>query len=249
MKIHISATKQEMGRRAAAEGASFIREAVGRNGDAAIALATGTSQFELYHNLVRQEVNWGRVTVFHLDEYIGLPPDHPASFRRYLKERFEDRIPEALKKFHYIDAQREPGAECERLAVLIRAVAVDVAFVGIGENCHLAFNDPPADFQTTEPYITVNLDEACRRQQCNEGWFSTIDEVPRRAISMSVRQIVKSRAIVCTIPDKRKAEAVKMAFEGPVTPDAPASILREHANCEVFLDKDSASLLENRYAE
>jgi glucosamine-6-phosphate deaminase len=189
-------------------------------------------------------IDWSRVTAFHLDEYVGMSTDHPASFRRYLKERFVDRLPVPIGAFHYIDAELDPEAECRRLAELIAPVTIDVAFVGIGENGHLAFNDPPADFRTEEPYLVVELDEACRRQQLGEGWFESLEAVPERAISMSVRQIMKSAAIVCTVPDARKATAVARTLNGPVTPDVPASILQRHPDCHLYLDVHSAGELE-----
>jgi glucosamine-6-phosphate deaminase len=243
VKVTISPTERESGKAAAGSGASLIRAALMARGRAYIVLATGTSQFEMLDNLVKQDIDWSRITVFHLDEYIGIPMSHPASFRRYLKERFCDQIPATAGKFHYIEAEKDPKAKCERLGKIISQVTIDVAFVGIGENCHLAFNDPPADFQTERPYIIVDLDETCRRQQLGEGWFTTLDVVPKQAISMSIRQIMKSRSIICTVPHKRKAEAVLMALEEPVTPHAPASILQTHPDCRIFLDKDSASLL------
>jgi glucosamine-6-phosphate deaminase len=196
--------------------------------------------------LVRENVDWPRVTVFHLDEYIGLPRTHPASFRRYLKERFVDRLPRPVRQFHFIEADRAPEAECARLAELIAPVTVDVAFIGIGENGHLAFNDPPADFETDQPYRVADLDEACRRQQLGEGWFPTLDDVPRQAITMSIPRLMAARAIICTVPDARKAEAVRGAVEGPVTPDVPASILQRHAECHLFLDPPAAARLEQR---
>ena len=246
MKARISSTRQENGRLAAGKGAGLIRDAIRMNGQACIVLATGASQFDMLDSLVGEDVDWSAVIAFHLDEYIGLPESHPASFRRYLKERFCEKIHDEVREFHFIDGNADPDAECRRLADIIRARPIDVAFVGVGENCHLAFNDPPADFETDHPYIIVDLDEDCRKQQLGEGWFTCIEDVPRQAISMSIRQIMRSRSIICTVPDIRKARAVRMALEGPVTPDAPASILQEHDNCIVFLDEDAASMLQGR---
>ncbi len=245
MKTDVAASKDEMGRRAARAGASHIRRALEARGEATIIVATGASQFEMLRHLVEEaEIDWSRVTGFHLDEYVGMAEAHPASFRRYLRERFVERLPRPIGAFHYIDAETDPEAECDRLRALISRVVVDVAFVGIGENGHLAFNDPPADFETEEPYLVVELDEACRRQQLGEGWFGSLEEVPRRAISMSVKQILKSRAIVCTVPDERKAAAVARTLNGPVTPEVPASILQTHPDCVLYLDADSATRLE-----
>ncbi|OPZ19851.1 MAG: Glucosamine-6-phosphate deaminase 1 [candidate division BRC1 bacterium ADurb.BinA364] len=249
MIVRISESKTEMGRLAAESGAALIRDALGKRGEAFVILATGASQFEMLESLAAAPIDWPRVTVFHLDEYIGLPITHPASFRKYLKERFADKLPAPLKAFHYIDGEAAPPeAECARIGALISAVQINVAFVGIGENCHLAFNDPPADFETETPYIIVDLDEACRRQQLGEGWFPDYDSVPRRAISMSIRQIMKAGAIVCTVPDSRKADAVRKALEGPISPEAPASILRRHADCRFFLDRFAAQALSQRYS-
>ncbi|MFW5744900.1 MAG: glucosamine-6-phosphate deaminase [Spirochaetota bacterium] len=244
MTINVSDTTNEMGSAAAEAGATSVREALRARGEATIIVATGASQFTMFERLVELNVDWTKVTAFHLDEYVGIDSDHPASFRRYLRERFAERLPAPLADFAYVQGDAaDPQAECARLSALIAARTVDVAFVGIGENGHLAFNDPPADFETTVPYIVVELDEACRRQQMGEGWFETIDDVPARAISMSCREILRSRRIVCTVPDERKADAVACAVEGPVTPTCPASILQEHPDCTLYLDRPAASKL------
>jgi glucosamine-6-phosphate deaminase len=243
MKIETLSTPAAMGKRAAEIGGDAICAAIKSRGKANIVVATGASQFEVFKALQsRKDIDWPRVTGFHLDEYIGLPPSHGASFRKYLKERFVDHVP--LAKFHYVDGNAaDPAAECRRLGDLIARHPVDVMFCGIGENGHLAFNDPPADFQTQAAYIIVDLDEACRRQQLGEGWFQSLEEIPTRAISMSINQILKSAAIVCSVPDERKAAAVKAAVEGPVTPDVPASILQRHEQCYLLLDEAAASRL------
>lgn len=233
-----------LGSAAGEAAAAAIKNAIAANGSANIILATGTSQFETLNRLLAEpEIDWSKITMFHLDEYIGLPITAKASFRKYLKERFIDLIP-TLKAAHLIDGENNPSAECKRLNDLIAKHSIDVALVGIGENGHLAFNDPPANFDTTDPYIIVELDEACRKQQYNEGWFDTMDAVPKQAISMSIRQIMKSKQIICSVPDARKAEAVRNCLEEPVSNLFPASILREHKNCTIYLDKDSAALLQ-----
>ena len=243
MDIQVFDTKDQAGRAAGRLAADRINAAVSARGEANIILATGASQFEMLATLVGQDVAWSGVTAFHLDEYVDLPAGHPASFRGYLKQRFTDKVA-GLKAFHYIDGNSgDPAAECRRVGEIIHQRPIDVACVGIGENGHLAFNDPPADFDTDEPYIIVQLDEACRRQQLGEGWFAALDDVPRSAISMSVRQIMKSGCIVCTVPDQRKAQAVKNTLEGEITNLVPASILRRHDDCHLFLDKAAASLL------
>jgi glucosamine-6-phosphate deaminase len=204
--------------------------------------ATGASQIGFLEELTEAEgIDWGRVEMFHLDEYVGLPITHPASFRKYLLERLIDKV--GITQYHLLDGTEDAGEVARRVGNAIRSSPVDVAFVGIGENGHLAFNDPPADFETEEPYLVVRLDEACRRQQVGEGWFGGISDVPRQAISMSVRQILKTKEIICVVPDARKAHAVKMCFEGEISPMAPASILRTHPKATVYLDKDSARLL------
>jgi glucosamine-6-phosphate deaminase len=244
MNVVISKNKKESGRVAAERGADLIRRALKKNGVANIIVATGASQFETLASLIEQPgIAWNNVTAFHLDEYVGMPITHPASFRKYLWERFISKLPMPMAAFHYVNAEKNPEAECDRLGKLIAKHPIDVAFIGIGENGHVAFNDPPADFRTTKPYLIVDLDEACRRQQFGEGWFPSLKAVPKRAISMSPNQIMKAAAIVCTVPDERKAQAVRNSVEGKVTPDVPASILQRHKNCTLFLDRASASLL------
>jgi glucosamine-6-phosphate deaminase len=244
VEISISEQKQESGRLAAARGAVYIREAIQARGEATIIVATGASQFEMLEALVKEpDIDWNRVTGFHLDEYVGIPITHPASFRLYLWERFVSQLPLPMKSFHFLSAEGDPKSECQRAGTLIADRQVDVAFIGIGENAHVAFNDPPADFETADPYIVVDLDDACRRQQQGEGWFPTFDDVPTQAISMSVRQIMKSAAIICTVPDERKAGAVAKAAQGAITADVPSSILQEHPDCHLYLDQPAASKL------
>ncbi len=244
MKIEVSSSKTEMGRLASKEGANELRAELNSNGSASVIVATGASQFEMLAALVAERnIDWSKVTIFHLDEYVGMSEAHPASFRRYLRERFVSKLPIPPRAFYAIDAEKDPERECRRLNALIAKVSICVAFIGIGENAHLAFNDPPADFKTETPYIVVDLDEACRRQQLGEGWFPALEHVPKQAISMSVKQIMKSRSIICTVPDLRKAQAVKSAVEGTVAPQCPASILQNHPNCTLYLDLDSSSLL------
>ena len=244
MQLEIFESKSEMALRAAQHGLERLRAAIALRGEANLVLATGTSQFEVLDALVdAPDVAWNRVTAFHLDEYVGLPITHPASFRRYLRQRFTSRLPAPLRAFHALDGEGDGAAECRRVAAIIERHPIDIAFVGIGENAHLAFNDPPADFDTDEPYLVVELDEACRRQQLREGWFEDFDDVPTHALSMSIRQIMKSRVIVCTAPDARKAEAVRDTVAGPVTPEVPASILQRHSAATLFLDSPAAARL------
>jgi glucosamine-6-phosphate deaminase len=244
MKEFVFVSKMEMARAAAEKAAELLKDAIARKGYAAFVAATGASQFEFLDLLASTpEVDWARTTMFHLDEYVGMPETHPASFRRYLKERLIDRVHPGT--VHLIRGEAgDPLEECQRLSRIIGEHEIDASFVGIGENGHLAFNDPPADFEVTDPYILVELDEACRRQQLGEGWFPSLDAVPRQAISMSVQQIMRSKAIVCTVPDRRKARAVHDCLTGEVTPLHPASILRQHEEAYLFLDADAASLLD-----
>ena len=227
---------------AAAQAAAAIRSAIASRGRARIVAATGASQFAFLEALTTiPGIDWKRVKLFHLDEYIGLPMNHPASFCKYLQERLIGKT--GITNGHLMKGDANPAEVMQLAGDAIVQSPIDVAFVGIGENGHLAFNDPPADFQTEDPYIIVQLDEACRRQQVAEGWFETISEVPERAISMSIRQILKAREIVCVVPDARKATAVQTCLEGNINPKAPASILRTHPNTTIYLDRSSAGLL------
>ncbi|MDF1812137.1 MAG: glucosamine-6-phosphate deaminase [Verrucomicrobiales bacterium] len=239
MNPEIFATKEKMGAAAAKVGAARLAQA----DSPSFIVATGASQFETLANLTRADLDWPSMTGFHLDEYIGLPISHPASFRKYLWERFVSQLPLPLAAFHFLDGEADIQAECKRVGGLISQTQIEVAFVGIGENGHLAFNDPPADFETKEPYIVVDLDDACRRQQSGEGWFPDFESVPKQAVSMSIQEILRAKTIICTVPDQRKAEAVKNSLTGPVTPDVPASILQTHPDCRFFLDEAAASLL------
>ena len=246
MHIHIEKNKEELGRKASTIGAEAIKKAISENGIANIIFATGASQFEMLHELSKEtDINWSKVNGFHLDEYIGIPISHPASFRLYLWKRFISQLPTPINSFHFINTEEDPQEECEKIGKLISSLIIDVAFIGIGENAHVAFNDPPADFKINAPYIIVNLDDDCRNQQLGEGWFKTIEEVPKQAVSMSVTQIMKSQKIICSVPDERKANAIKNSLTPPVTPNYPASILNEHKDCHLFLDKQSSSLLNN----
>ncbi|HUT25196.1 MAG TPA: glucosamine-6-phosphate deaminase [Sumerlaeia bacterium] len=248
MIIEIFATKDDMARAAAKKAAEMLRAALAAKDRARFIAATGASQFEfLEHLSAAPGIDWGRTVMFHLDEYVGLPETHPASFRKYLRERLIEKVHPGEVDLIQGDAA-DPHAESARVGELISQAPVDVAFVGIGENGHLAFNDPPADFDTNAPYIVVDLDEACRGQQVGEGWFSSLDEVPKQAISMSIAQIMKAEHVICTVPDVRKAEAVRdcLGPDAPVSNLHPASILKNHARVFVYLDAQAASLLEEQ---
>ncbi len=244
MEVKTFETKEEMGKAAAKQAAKMLISAMKEKGEAVFVVATGASQFEFLEALVSTpSINWSKTTMFHLDEYVGIQENHPASFRKYLKEKLIDKVHPGTVYLIKGDAE-DPESECERLNRIISTKEIDVSFVGIGENGHLAFNDPPGDFNTEKPYIIVELDEDCRRQQLGEGWFNSLNQVPGKAISMSIKQIMKSRNIICTVPDARKAQAVKNCLEGTISPEHPASILRKHEKVLLFLDKDSAKLLE-----
>ena len=244
LNVIISENAHALGQLAGRKAAECINYAIALRGQANVVLATGASQFETIKTLVGQDIDWSRVVMFHLDEYIGLPASSPASFRKYLKDRFIDKVGD-LKAVHLIDGENDAIEECRRLSAIIREHPIDLALVGIGENAHLAFNDPPADFETGDPFIVVDLDEECRRQQLNEGWFASLDDVPQQAISMSVKQICDAKQIICSVPDSRKAQAVKNCLENPVTNEVPASILQLHPECAYYLDRASAALLED----
>lgn len=244
MEIHRHPDKPEASKAAANRAESILIDSIDRNGEATFVIATGTSQLAFIEALTEKStIDWSKTTMFHLDEYIGISEDHPASFRKYLRERFLDEVTPGT--VHLIDGDSgDPEAECNRLNGIIREHDIDIAFVGIGENGHIAFNDPPADFETEEPFIVVDLDEACRRQQVDEGWFSSIDSVPTQAITMSVRQILAAEEIVCTVPGERKARAVAECFgDDEISPLHPSSILKEHPATHVYLDEGSSSLL------
>jgi glucosamine-6-phosphate deaminase len=241
--IKVFNNKIQLGEAAASQAAAAILRAISERGRARIIAATGMSQFEFLNALIKTPgIDWAKVEMFHLDEYTGLPVTHPASFRKYLLERLIE--PAGIANYHLIDSEADPNEVCKRLGEEINVAPIDVAFVGIGENGHLAFNDPPADFETDEAYIVVDLDEDCRRQQVGEGWFAGLGDVPKQAISMTVKQILKAREIVCVAPEARKAQAVKNCFENEISPQFPASILRMHGNTIVYLDTESSALLD-----
>ena len=242
MQVNVLRSKLDVGEAAARHAAQSLLDVLGLRETARIIAATGVSQLDFLDSLTSiPGIDWQRVEMFHLDEYIGIPATHAASFRKYLMERFIQKT--GMRRYHLLDGEQDPADIIRVIGRELKSAPVDIAFVGIGENGHLAFNDPPADFETDEPYLIVGLDEACRRQQVTEGWFGTISEVPLRAISMSVKQILKASEIIAVVPGARKARAVKACLEGEISPLAPASILRIHSNTTAYLDTDSASLL------
>jgi len=242
VQVNVLRSKLDVGEAAARHAAQSLLRVLGLSETARIIAATGASQLDFLDSLTSiPGIDWQRVEMFHLDEYIGIPATHAASFRKYLMERFIQKT--GIGRYHLLDGEQDPADVIRVIGRELKSAPVDIAFVGIGENGHLAFNDPPADFETDEPYLIVGLDEACRRQQVTEGWFGTISEVPLRAISMSVKQILKANEIIAVVPGARKARAVKACLEGQISPLAPGSILRTHSNTTAYLDTDSASLL------
>jgi glucosamine-6-phosphate deaminase len=242
MRLRVFEDRDSLGNAAAAEAATAMGRAIAQRGKARIIGASAASQFEFLEALTATPgIDWKNVELFHLDEYIGLPMTHAASFCKFLQDRLISKT--GITNYHLLNGEEDPAEVIRRTNELISAAPIDVAFVGIGENGHLAFNDPPADFDTEEPYIIVNLDEACRKQQVGEGWFPNFDAVPKRAISMSVCQVLKSKEVLAVVPGPKKASAIKACFDGPISPMAPSSILRTHANTTVYLDRESAALL------
>ena len=244
MVLKVFPDKKSLGNAAATQAAIAIRRAIRDRGTARVVAATAASQSEFLPALVREpEIDWARVELFHLDEYIGLPATHPGSFRKMLLELLVHKT--GIKNYHLLDGDADPSEVVGRVGRALASAPIDIEFLGIGENGHIAFNDPPANFETEEPYLIVNLDEACRRQQVGEAWFADISQVPKQALSMSVKQILKAKEILAVVPDTRKAQAVKACFEGEISPMAPASILRSHPNATIYLDENSSALLSS----
>jgi len=243
MPLKVFNDKITLGRAAAEQAATAIRRAISERGEARIIAATAASQLEFLDALTKASgIDWTKVEAFHLDEYIGIPITHPGSFRKMLMEQLV--LKTGIRQYHLLAGDAaEPAAVVREIGTQLASAPIDIAFLGIGENGHIAFNDPPADFNTEEPYIIVNLDEACRQQQVGEAWFADLSQVPKQALSMSAKQILKAKEILAVVPDKRKARAVKACFEGEISPMAPASILRRHPNATVYLDTNSASML------
>lgn len=239
MIIRVCANPEALGAAAARQTAQLLRDAIAECGTARIVLSTGASQFATLDHLSREDVDWSRVEMFHLDEYIGLPENHRASFQKYLKERFVDKV-RGIKP-HYVTGDPVHAA---KVGALLQSGPIHVGLIGIGQNTHIAFNDPPADFETEEPYIVVSLDERCKAQQVQEGWFRTVDEVPKQAVTMSVRQILRCEAILSCVPYPEKAEAVQRTLLSGVDARVPASILKTHKNFTLYADRDSFARVE-----
>jgi len=246
LRIRVYPDRLQAAAAAAEHAARIIREAINAKGEARIIAATGASQLEFVDTLVKApDLDWSKVEMFHLDEYIGISIDHPASFRRYLLDRLI--IPAGIQRYHLLDGEGDAQKTCDEVGADLAAGEIDVAFAGIGENGHIAFNDPPADFEATDPYLVVDLDDACRNQQLGEGWFPTFDDVPKQAITLSAQQLLKVNQVITLVPDERKAAATKRCLEGPISPEAPASILRRHAGNHFYLDEAGASQLSAEF--
>ena len=242
MVLDISKTAVELGEKAAKKTAELLNKAISEKGCARLVLSTGMSQFETISALVKEDVDWSVVEVFHLDEYVGMSIDHPASFRRYILDRFNAFV--NVKKLYLVNGEGDVEANIAELTKAYKEAPIDVALIGIGENAHIAFNDPPADFDRQESYITVNLNETCRQQQLNEGWFPNMDAVPRQAISMTVSEIMRCRSIVSAVPHKAKAEAIKNTMACELTNMVPATMLKQHGDWYLYIDENSASLMD-----
>ncbi len=237
MEIIKSKTSKELGNAAAKLAAEKLNAAIAEKGCARIILSTGASQFETLEALVKEDVDWSKVEMFHLDEYVNLPESHIASFRKYLKERFINIV---HPKVAYLVDGNNPEETIKFLTEKITESPVDLGLIGIGENAHIAFNDPPADFNTKESYFVVNLDEKCRMQQVGEGWFDGIEDVPAQAISMTPYRIMQCKTIISAVPHAVKAWAVKNTIESKeTTPMIPATLLKEHADWYLFVDENS----------
>lgn len=242
MIIKVFPSKAALALDAANHATDVLRKTIAERGEARIIAATGAAQFDFLEVLTAAPgIDWKRVEMFHLDEYVGISAQAPASFCRFLKDRLIDKV--GIGKYHLLDGTKSPLEVIKTVTAEIRKAPIDLAFVGVGENGHLAFNDPPADFDTDESYIVVNLDEPCRQQQLGEGWFPSLEDVPKQAISMTVRQIMQAKEILAIVPDTRKAKAIKACFDDGISPDAPASMLQKHPKTTIYLDTESASLL------
>lgn len=241
MQLNILETADELGRKAAEEAAAWLRQQIGGQGRVRVVLSTGASQFAFFEHFVKQELDWSAVEMFHLDEYIGLPESHPASFRRYLRQRFVSLVP--LRKAHLIDGEGDAARMIAELEAAAAEAPFDLGLIGIGENAHIAFNDPPADFATDSAYKIVDLDEDCKAQQVREGWFATNADVPAQAISMTVKQIMRCRRIISCVPGQVKAKAIQQTLASELTPMVPATMLKRHPEWSLYLDRASASLL------
>lgn len=241
MEKYVFDSPEQMGKEAAKRAAACINQAVSEKGNARLLLSTGLSQFEFFNNIIHEDIDWSRVEVFHLDEYVGISEEHRASFVKYIKERLVNQV--HPKKTYFVDSTGDIAENIKYLTEELNREPIDLGMIGIGENAHVAFNDPPADFDTKESYIVVQLDEKCRLQQVGEGWFESLEQVPEKAVSMTVPQVMKCQRIISCVPHKEKAQAVKDTLEMDVTPDVPASILKTHPSWVLLLDKASASLL------
>lgn len=239
--IHVHESSIELAQAAAVNAARILQGAVSQKGSARLVLSTGASQLEMLSELRKQSVSWEKVEMFHLDEYIGISALHPSSFRRYLREHFTRHV--SLKSVHEVVTEGDVAKQIEHLTFQLRQRPVDLSLIGIGENAHIAFNDPPADLQTRAAFLVVDLDENCKRQQVREGWFPSVHSVPSQAVSMSVYEIMQSRRIISVVPYAVKARAVKDAVTMTASAEIPASILRMHPQWDLYLDQESSSLL------
>lgn len=245
LDVAIYETPIAMGKAAADFVQGKLSDAIAEKGTANLILATGASQFKFLEALKERDIEWQKITVFHLDEYKDISDSHPASFRKYLKDRILDAV--NPKKVHFLNGDAEDvEAEMSLYSEALKNHPIDIACIGIGENGHIAFNDPPvADFNDQKLVKLVTLDEACRNQQLGEGWFPTFDDVPKQALTLTITAILNCKAISCVVPDERKAEAVYNALYHKISTDCPATILRQHDETKLFLDNASASKIQS----
>lgn len=243
LQIKIFENSDALGKAASMAVAQQLNDVIGKKGHANLILATGASQFSFLEHLQNETIDWKKITVFHLDEYLGIPESHPASFRKYLKERILQKVQPG--QVHYLAGDAaDVNAEASRYETLLKDHPIDLACIGIGENGHIAFNDPPvADFNDPRLVKTVALDQACRMQQLGEGWFPSLDKVPTHALSLTIPAIMSCASISCVVPDERKAKAVYETIRGEISTACPASILRRHPDAVLYLDPYSAKLL------
>lgn len=242
MKLIVCESQKDLGIRSADHAAALINEAIAAKGSARILLSTGASQFPFFDEFVQRDIDWSKVEMFHLDEYVGISKDHPASFNFYLTNRFVNKVNPG--KYHLIDGTKNPEETIAELTALLNESPVDVGLIGIGENAHIAFNDPPADFADKNAYKVVTLAERCLEQQIGEGWFKSKEEAFKQAISMTCDRIMQCKHIISVVPYAVKAEAIAATLANDVTPDVPATLLKKHADTTIYCDPDSAALLD-----
>ena len=239
MKVKVFDSTEAMGLAAAKHAAQVLNETIAKDGTARLLLSTGASQFPFFKHFVKEDIDWSKVEMFHLDEYVGISPDHPASFQKYLRQRFVDVV--SLGAYHLIDGLADPAETIRELTDLLAGRPVDLGLIGIGENAHIAFNDPPADFDDDNAFKVVTLSDTCIQQQIHEGWFATPEDAFKQAISMTCKQIMKCRTIISVVPYAVKAQAIHDTLTMDETNLVPATLMKKHKDITVYCDPDSAA--------